>query len=219
MAEDTKPTEPTTEPTPSTEPNKPPVEKKPQEPDKPFKSFNTQEDYDNEMAKTRGVAERKVKAELFKQLGIDSEDKLEAIKQAYQNSLTDKEKQEEALKELGTLKSELEESKAIITALAKTSNRPAEEITKLVKMAKGLVGDGVTIDQALDEVLALIKNQQPQQQKPPASQVITKSSGNGNGGEKNPFKEGNMTEMGKLIKEDINKARELAKLANYPVNF
>ena len=82
----------------------------------PFKSFLTQEDFDNETAKIRGNAERKTKAELLKTLGIDSEDKLELIKKAYENSLTEQEKVNEQLKQLDTLRAELTESKAIITA-------------------------------------------------------------------------------------------------------
>lgn len=192
--------------------------KEPEKPTEPFKSFLTQEDFDNETAKIRGTAERKVKAELLKTLGIDSEDKLEAIKKAYENSLTEQEKVNEQLKQLETLKAELIESKAIITALSKLSNKPNEEVIKLVKMAKGLVSDDVTIEQALDEVMKMIQVQ-PEKPQVPASTVITKTPDTSPEPVVNPFKENNMTEMGKMIKEAPEKARELAKAVNYPVTW
>ena len=194
--------------------------KKPEQPEQktvePFKSFLTQEDFDNETAKIRGNAERKTKAELLKQLGIDSEDKIEAIKKAYENSLTEQEKMNEQLKQLDVLKAELNESKAIITALSKLSNKPNDEVVKLVKMAKGLVSDDVTIEQALEEVMKLLKIEKPTV---PDSNVVAKKPDTSPTGENNPFKTNNMTEMGKLIKENPEKARELAKLVNYPVNW
>lgn len=211
MTEETKPIEPTVQPTEPTQPTEP------AKPTEPFKSFLTQEDFDNETAKIRGNAERKTKAELLKALGIDSEDKLEVIKKAYENSLTEQEKVNEQLKQLDILKAELNESKAIITALSKLSNKPNDEVIKIVKMAKGLVSDDVTIEQALEEVMKLLQIQKPQV--PTSTVIVTTPEPNPNTGEKNPFKENNMTEMGKLIKENPAKARELAKLANYPVNW
>lgn len=192
--------------------------KEPEKPTEPFKSFLTQEDFDNETAKIRGTAERKVKAELLKTLGIDSEDKLETIKKAYENSLTEQEKVNEQLKQLDTLKAELIESKAIITALSKLSNKPNEEVIKLVKMAKGLVSDDVTIEQALDEVMKMIQVQ-PEKPQVPASTVITKTPDTSPEPVVNPFKENNMTEMGKMIKDNPEKARELAKAVNFPVTW
>ena len=205
----TKSIEPTA-PTEPTEPTEPP------KPAEPFKSFLTQEDFDNETAKIRGNAERKTKSELLKMLGVDSEDKLEAIKKAYENSLTEQEKVNEQLKQLEVLKTELNESKAIITALSKLSNKPFDEVTKLVKMAKGLVSDDVTIEQALEEVMKMLQIQKPQV---PTSTVVVTTPDTITPPANNPFKDGNMTEMGKLIKENPEKAKELAKLANYPINW
>lgn len=195
------------------------VEKEPVQPTEPqpFKSFLTQEDFDNETAKIRGNAERKTKAELLKTLGIDSEDKLELIKKAYENSLTEQEKVNEQLKQLDTLRAELEENKAIIAVLSKLSNKPNDEIIKLVKMAKGLVSNDVTIEQALEEVMKMIQIQ-PQKTQVPASQVIV-TTPETSIPTFNPFKDGNMTEMGKMIKENPQRAKELAKLANYPINW
>lgn len=198
------------QPTQTVESPKQPEQIQPQ----PFKSFATQEEFDNETAKIRGTAERKIKAELLKLLGIDSEDKLSLVKSAYENSLTEQEKINEQLKQLDFLKAELAENKAIITALSKTSNKPAEEITKLVKMAKGLVSEECTIEQALDEVLALI-NKTPEKPQVPTSQVVVTTPENGIIAE-NPFKDkNNIDEIMKAIKNDPEKARQLAKAAGY----
>jgi len=212
--EPTKPTEPTA----PVEPTKPVEPTAPTKPAEPFKSFATQEDFDNETAKIRGNAERKTKSELFKLLGIDSEDKIEAIKKAYENSLTEQEKLNEQLKQLETLKAELNESKAIIMALGKLSNKPSEEVTKLVKMAKGLVSDDVTIEQALEEVMKLIQIQ-PQKPQVPSSTVVVTTPDTTTPPANNPFKDKNLTEMGKLIKENPQKAKELAKAVNYPITW
>ena len=181
-----------------------------------FRTFKTQEDFDNEIAKVRGSAERNAKKDFFKMLGIDNEEKIEAMKQAYQNSLTESEKQAEALKELESLKLSLAEKEATIAALKKFSNKGEDEITKIVKMAKGLVGDGVTLEQAIDDVMKMFQVAKPTI---PTSQVIATPPANDVPIEKNPFKENNMTEMGKLIKENPEKARQLAKEANYAIKF
>lgn len=185
-----------------------------------FKTFQTQEDFDNETAKIRGVAERKAENEILKALGIDSKDKLEAIKQAYEKSKTDEERRTEQLQQLDGLKSELAEKDAIIVALTKLSGKETSEVTKLVKMAKGLVGDDYSIEQALDEVMKMAQvqpnNQQPVN-KIPVSQPI--SAGTAPIATENPFKTGNLTEIGKMIKENPEQARQLAKSVNYPVTW
>ena len=197
---------------------KEPVE--PTKPTEPFKSFLTQEDFDNETAKIRGNAERKTKAELFKLLGIDSEDKLEVLKKAYENSLTEQEKVSEQLKQLGVLQSKIAEQEAIIAALTKLSGKESNEVIKLVKMAKGLVGEDCTIEQALEDVLKLVqKEKEPEKPKVPESQVKITTPDTKGGVVNNPFKDGNITEMGKLIRQNPEEARKLAKLANYPVTW
>lgn len=185
----------------------------------PFKSFATQEDFDNETAKIRGTAERKVRSELLKQLGIDSEEKLAQVKSAYENSLTEQEKITEQLKQLETLKAELATNKAIITALSKTSNKSEQEITKLVKMAKGLVSEDCTIEQALDEVLSLVgKVEKPQI---PVSQVVVTTPETSAIVEDNPFKDkNNIDGIMKAIKENPERARQMAKAVGYsPINW
>ena len=185
-----------------------------------FKTFQTEEDFNNETAKIRGTAERKARSELLKQLGIDSEDKLDAIKTAYQNSLTEQDRIAEQLKQLDTLKAELAENKAIITALSKMSNKPADEVSKLVKMAKGLVSEDCTIEQALEEVMKMVQIQPTELHKPtiPVSQPM--SVGNTAPIVENPFKDANNIDAQfKMIKENPEQARQLAKAANYPVTW
>lgn len=184
-----------------------------------FKTFQTEEDFNNETAKIRGTAERKARSELLKQLGIDSEDKLDAIKTAYQNSLTEQDRIAEQLKQLDTLKAELAENKAIITALSKMSNKPADEVSKLVKMAKGLVSEDCTIEQALEEVMKMVQVQPTEPQKPtiPVSQPMT--VGSTAPIVENPFKDGNLTKITQLIAENPDEARKLAKIANYKITW
>ena len=188
-----------------------------------FKTFQTQEDFDNETAKIRGVAERKAENEILKALGIDSKDKLEAIKQAYENSLTEEDKKNEALKELDGLRNQITEKDAIIVALTKLSGKETSEVTKLVKMAKGLVGDDYSIEQALDEVMKMAQvqpNTQTQKQNTiPVSQPMSVGNTSPTTDKENPFKTGNLTEIGKIIKENPEQARQLAKAVNYPVTW
>lgn len=186
-----------------------------------FKSFATQKDYDDEAARIKGSAEHKAKQDILKKLGLglDDMDKLEKMKSAYENSLSEEEKTAEALKELDVLKAEIVEKDAIIVALTKLSGKETADVTKLVKMAKGLVGDDCTIDQALDEVMALSVAKQQKQDKPP---VVSNPLNNPVGGgdkEENPFETGNMTKMGELMRSDIEKAKQMAKIANYPIRF
>lgn len=186
-----------------------------------FKTFQTQEDFDNETAKIRGVAERKAKGELLKQLGIEDESKLEAIKQAYENSLTEEDKKNEALKELDGLRNQIVEKDAIIVALTKLSGKETGEVTKLVKMAKGLVCDDYSIEQALDEVMKMAQvTATPQKSSIPVSQQIPSGNTIPNSAmENNPFKDKNLTAIGKIIKENPDHARELAKAVNYPITW
>ena len=136
-----------------------------------FKSFATQKDYDDEAARIKGSAEHKAKQDILKKLGLglDEMDKLEKMKSAYENSLSEEEKTAEALKELDTLKAQIVEKDAIIVALTKLSGKETADVTKLVKMAKGLVGEDCTMEQALDEVMALSIAKKQQQEKPPVA--------------------------------------------------
>ena len=189
--------------------------------EQPFKSFATQKDYDDEIAKLRGSLEYKVESNILKTLGLKPEekDKLEKFKQAYEASLTKEEKQQQELAKLAELQQANAEKDAIISALTKLSGKTSDDVIKLVKMAKGLVSDEVTIDQAIDEVMELSNSA-----KAPKPPIVSQPINQGSEGsmEINPFKEGkdfSLTEQGKLFKQDPNKARMLAKQANYPINF
>ena len=185
-----------------------------------FKSFATQEDYDNEIAKIRGSYEHKAEMDLLKKLGIkpeEKDEKLKAFKTAYEASLTKEQKQEQELAQLQELKEQIAEKDAIIVALTKLSGKTSEDVIKYVKMAKGLVSDEMGIEQALNEVMEFAKPKKPQ--------VITQPLNHGSDAdpeEKNPFKAGadfNVTEQGKLYKENPQKARELAQKAGYKISF
>ena len=186
-----------------------------------FKSFATQKDYDDEAARIKGSAEHKAKQDILKKLGLglDEMDKLEKMKSAYENSLSEEEKTAEALKELDTLKAQIVEKDAVIVALTKLSGKETADVTKLVKMAKGLVGDDCTMEQALDEVMALSVAKKQQQEKPPVASNPLNNPVGGGVKEENPFETGNMTKMGELMRSDFEKAKQLAKIANYPIKF
>lgn len=210
---DTQPT--VQEPTQPTEPVKQPEPPTPAIP--AFKTFQTQEDFDNETAKIRGSAERKAKGELLKQLGIEDESKLEAIKQAYEKSKTDEERRNEQLQQLDGLKAQIVEKDAIIVALTKLSGKETNEVTKLVKMAKGLVSDDCTIEQALDEVMKMAQVQK--QSTIPVSQQVNQGNTLPTTIE-NPFKDRDAIDAQcKLIKENPEQARQLAKAANFPITW
>lgn len=193
-----------------------------QQSEQPFKAFATQKDYDDEMAKLRGSIEYKIESNILKALGLKPEekDKLAKFKEAYDASLTKEEKQQQELAKLTELQQSVAEKDATILALTKLSGKTSEDVTKLVRMARGLVSEDVTIEQAIDEVMEL-SNAKQQPQKPTiVSQPL--NQGSDENIEKNPFKEGkdfSLTEQGRLFKQDPNKARMLAKQANYPINF
>ena len=93
----------------------------------PFKVFNTQTDFDNLSAKIKGNAER----EIFKKLGIKDEKDFEKLKNAYQASLTQEEKNAQALAELETFKKQVVQKDFIINALAKNANEAIEDLAVL----------------------------------------------------------------------------------------
>lgn len=193
---------------------------KPSQVQKAFKSFATQEDYDNEIAKIRGSYEHKAEMDLLKKLGIkpeEKDEKLKAFKAAYEASLTKEQRQEQELAQLQELKDQIAEKDAIIVALTKLSGKTSEDVIKYVKMAKGLVSDEMNIEQALNEVMEFAKSKKPQ--------ITTQPLNHGSDSdvsEKNPFKAGadfNVTEQGRLFKEDPQKARELAQKVGYKIDF
>ena len=177
----------------------------------PFKSFGTKEEFDNHSAGIRASAEKKIEKELLAMLGLkpDEKEKLSKFKEAYESTLSESQKQTEKLsgleKEVESLKAEIVEKDAIIKALSKLNEKDFGDISKYVKMAKGLVDDNTTMDDAMTQVLAMVK----QEKKPnvPTGTPPDKGTPNTNT-EKNPFKTDNLTEQGKAIRLDKEQARK-----------
>lgn len=175
-----------------------------------YKVFKTKEDFDNHSAGILNNAKHKAEKEILELLGLKPEEKekLSKFKEAYDNTLSDAEKKAEELtnlnNEVGKLKSDLVEKDAIISALSKLTNKSVTDVEKLVKMAKGLVDENTTMDEALSEVFSLTKVEKPTvpQSTPPTTNTTTPQPSN-------PFKESNLTEQGKLMKKDIVEARRL----------
>ena len=175
----------------------------------PFKVFTTQEEFDNHSAGIMRNAQQKVEKEILHMLGLNpnEKDKLAKFKELYESSLTEAEKNAKKMEELSTsvstLTAQVKEKDAIIAALSKVSGKGVDDVSKLVRMARGLVTEDVTIEQALEEVLSYTKKDTPKTPvgTPPPQNTSTPE-------EANPFKTGNITEQGKLFKADIEKARE-----------
>ena len=175
----------------------------------PFKTFATQEEFDRHSLGIMESAKKKIEKELLASLGLNpnEKDKLGKIKELYQNSLTEAEKTQNTIKELTesneNLTRQVAEKDAIITALCKVTGKDTSDVSKLVRMAKGLVTNDFTIEQALEEVIGLMKPKQT------VTPVGTPPPSVNAGTEDNPFKTGNMTEQGKLVRSDIEKARTM----------
>ena len=74
-------------------------------------------------------------------------------------------------------------------------------------MAKGLVDDNTTIDQALEQVLSFMKVEEPKPNPVPAGKPLENPAQTLP--DENPFKTGNLTKQGELIKTDREKARAM----------
>ena len=181
------------------------------EENKPYKTFATQEEFDKHSAGILNNAKNKAEKELLALLGLkpDEKDKLAKFKEAYDATLSESEKQAKSLEALksenDSLKSSVQEKDALISALSKLTGKNVEDVDKYVRMAKGLVDENTTIEQALEQVFELAKVE-PKKQVPkgqPLSEPNTPPK------EDNPFKNGNLTEQGKLIKTDREKARSM----------
>ena len=102
----------------------------------------SKEDLDRNAADTRRATERETKKKLLAQLGLslDDEDKLNAFKEAYQNSLSDEEKRQTELSNLQAEKvkliNELEQKDYVIKALVALTGKNENDVEKIVKMAK-----------------------------------------------------------------------------------
>lgn len=210
-------------------PTVPPVENKKEE-DKKY----SQEMFDSEMKKTRLATEKETKKRLLAQLGLtlEDEEKLNAYKQAYQDSLSEEEKRNNEISELQAtnlkLSQDIEEKDYVIKALIKLSNKTEADVEKIVKMAKGLKTEDNTIEDAIDEVMAMIvtpenKPTEPQDINPnmPKGNEIQQPSQINIDSKDNPFKAGqlNLTKQGQLLRENPELAKKLAAEAGVKLNF
>lgn len=189
----------------------------------------TQQDLDNMAAKARGTAERETRRKILAELGLkdDEMDKLGAFKQAYQDSLSEEEKRNQIMEDLQAdnlrLSQDVEEKDYIIKALIAMTGKNEDDVDKIVKMAKGLKTDDNTIEEAINEVLSMVKpevekniEQQPEvNPNVPTGSELTQPSTVVIDTQNNPFKAGqiNLTEQGKLIRTNPELAKKLANEA------
>ena len=191
----------------------------------------TQAQMDTNAADTRRATERETKRQMLKALGLKEgeEAKLEAIKAAYEASLSEEEKRDAKIAELESdnenLTAELEEKDYIIKALIQLTGKSENDVEKIVKMAKGLKTDENTIEDAIKEVMAMVKTEPVT----PATQVVTAPVVNENmpvgnpiqqpstvsiDVQDNPFKKGspsfNLTKQGQLVRTNPELAKKLA---------
>lgn len=197
----------------------------------------TQKNLDDAYAKARGTAERETRRKIMAELGLkdDEMDKLSAMKEAYQNSLSDEEKRNQVMEELQAdnlkMTQDLEDKEYTIKALIELTGKNEEDVSKIVKMAKGLKTDDNTVEDAIKEVIKMINPEianpnpvEPTQPNPnmPKGQEIQQPSEkiviNTNN---NPFKAGsiNLTKQGELLRTNPELAKKLAAEAGVNLKF
>jgi len=192
-----------------------------------YKQFATQQDYDNEAAKIRGAAERNAKREFMKSLGLKPDDdaRLTEIKEAWDKSLTMADKAERdaaTLKaEVADLKAQLDEKNYVIAAMSAISGASIGDIGDIVKMARGLTSDGITPEEAIRKVMALVKPTAAAAAAPPKpipQGVNIVQPDQAPIPETNPWKAEsyNLTDQSRIFMQDPNKADRLAREAGAP---
>lgn len=187
----------------------------------------SQEEFDTISANTRRVTEKETKKRLLAQLGLtlEDEDKLNAFKEAYENSLSDEEKKNQEFQKLQDdnieLLQDLEEKEYTIKALIQLTGKNENDVEKIVKMARGLKTQDNTIDDAISEVISMIKidNETPatkvvtENPNMPTSTEIQQPSTVSVDVQDNPFKAGpsfNLTRQGQMIRNNPELAKKLA---------
>lgn len=179
----------------------------------PFKVFASKEEFDRHSAGILNSAKNKAEKELLAMLGLkpDEKDKLAKFKEAYDNTLSEAERQaknlEDLKSEVESLRGQIAEKEAVISALSQMTGKSSEDVSKFVKMARGLVDENTTIEQALGQVLSFAK---PERNVPTGRPLNEPPAPKVDG---NPFANGNLTEQGKMIKTDRDKAREAFRAA------
>ena len=184
----------------------------------PYKTFATQEEFDKHSAGILHSAQKSAEKELLAMLGLkpDEKDKLQKFKEAYDATLSDAEKKAKELETLTSesarLRSEVAEKDAIIAAITKSTGKSADDVMKIVKMAKGLVDENTTMEQALEQVISLAKPPVEQPKPTPQGTPPTEPSKGTPAGE-NPWKTKDLDKQGEIFRKDINEARRLYKEA------
>ena len=203
-----------------------------------FKQFKTQQEYDNEAANIRRASEREAKKELLKSLGLNpnEEEKLAEYKKAYEDSLTTQEWTEKELERLqldnDSLLRTIEDKDYYIAVLSAMSGIDTTKIEMIVRMARGLKDENTTIEDAIQAVMQMTNIVGGQEQTPSTGQKVGMPHGinliqpeTPPTPELNPFKTGpngeppNLTEQGRLYKEDPEKARRFAREAGVPIGI
>ena len=185
-------------------------------------------------AKARGTAERETRKKILAELGLkdDEMDKLSAFKEAYQNSLSDEEKRNQVMEDLQAdnlkLAQDLEEKDYVIKALIELTGKNEADVEKIVKMAKGLKTDENTIEEAIKEVMEMVKPQSTTSNTtivnpdiPKGQEIQQPSTTVQINTQDNPFKPEsyNLTKQGELLKTNPELAKKLASEAGIKLPF
>lgn len=187
----------------------PSIEKKVETKTEPYKSFATKEEFDKHSVGILNSAKNKAEKELLSLLGLkpDEKDKLAKFKEAYDATLSESEKQAQNLENLTneneSLKLQLAEKDAIIIALSKFNDKSSIDVGKYVKMAKGLVDEETSMEQALEQVFSILGREKTAPKGKPLSESSTTVK------VENPFESGNLTKQGEMIRTDREKARSM----------
>lgn len=174
-----------------------------------YKTFKTKEEFDKHSLGVLNSAKKSAEKELLSLLGLklDEKDKLVKFKEAYDATLSESEKQAAQMQtltgEVEQLKSQLSEKEAVILALSKFSGKSDLDVQTVVKMAKGLVNEETSIDEAIGKVVELYNHSKTTV---PTGENL-KPAGTDNVSPKNVFLSGNLTEQAILIKNDKEKAK------------
>lgn len=199
----------------------------------------SQKNLDDAAAKARGTAERETRRKLLAQLGLkdDEEDKLLQFKEAYENSLSDEEKRQTEMSNLQAenlkLTQDLEEAEYTIKALIELTGKDESDVEKIVKMAKGLKTDDNTIEEAIKEVIEMVKPNIADNNQTTSTKVDNPDMPHGHEIQQpssvnisidttdNPFKAGqiNLTKQGQLLRTNPELAKKLAAEAGVNLKF
>lgn len=204
-----------------------------------FKIYNTQKEFDDHSAKIKGNAKTEAEKDFLAALGLKPEEKekLAKFKEAYDASLSAEEKANEDLQKLQldykSLIVQNEDKDLKIAVLTKLSQKTLEDIDAIAKMAKGLISDTTTSEQAVETVLSMIgqnitsqntdqmdNNTQIQQSQMPKGITLTQPDTPPNV-ETNPFKKEtwNGSAQVALYKQDPVKAKRLSEAAGVKIGW